>query len=56
MFTARWKLFVPLLGTNPKGLTTQGFSPGGNIVMAFSATISATVVVTNSRCSVAEDE
>ncbi len=56
MFTVRRKLFVPLLGTTPKGLTNQGFSPSGNIVIAFSVTISATAVVTNLRCSDAEEE
>jgi hypothetical protein len=47
---------VPFFGTTPKGLTTHGFSHGDNIVMAFSATISATAFVTNSWCSDAEEE
>ena len=47
---------MPFLGTTPKGLTTHGFLPGGSIVMAFSATISATAFDTNSWCSDAEEE
>jgi len=47
---------VPFLGTIPRGLTTHGFSPGGNIVTTFSATISATAFDTNSWCSEAEEE
>ena len=43
-------------GTTPKGLTTRGFPPGGNIVMAFSAAILATALVAIERCSNAEEE
>ncbi len=54
MPTVRQNLSVPFLGTNPKGLITHGFSHGGNILTAFSATISATAFVTNSWCSDAD--
>jgi hypothetical protein len=51
-----WNMLVPLFGTTPKGLTTQGFSLCGNIVTAFSVTISTTAFVTSWRCSSDEEE
>ncbi len=56
MLTVRRYLPVPFFGTTLRGLTTHGFSPGGSIVIAFSANISATAFVTNSWCSAAEGE
>ena len=54
MLTVSPNLSVRGFRTTPKGLTTQGLSPGGNNVTAFPANISATAPETKSRCSADE--
>ncbi len=54
MLTVSQNLSVPHFGTTPRGLTTIGFSPGGNNVTASAASISSTAPEKNSLCSNAE--
>ncbi len=54
MFTTSRNLSVPRFGTIPRGLTTVGFSHGGNNVTTLAANISTTTDETNSWCSFAE--
>jgi hypothetical protein len=47
MITVSRNLSVPRFGTTPRGLTTVGFTPGGNAVTASAANISAIAPETN---------
>ncbi len=54
MLTVSRNLLVPRFGTTPRGLTSVGFSPGGNNVTAMAANIPTIADETKSWCSISE--